>query len=318
MSSSAFHIRPVQGEDLQGICRVAEAALPADPFTPDLFARKVFLDQNFDSANVQVAETGGTVIGFAVSYTRRYPIEDMPDNSDRSWITLFAVAPEHQRQGVATALFEALESRLAAEGKSSVLVGPYTPNWWVPGVDVNAYPAALEFLSNRGYTEVVRPLSMDSNLVTYRRPEWVTEKEQSLLQQGVEFREFEPELIPKLFDFLRREFPGDWQRHIRETSARILRGEYGPQHIRCALDKGQIIGFAHFEGERFGPFGTAVSERGRGVGAVLLCHTVEAMRAGGLHNAFFLWTSDQSAKLYSEANFRESRRFALMKKSLGE
>lgn len=317
MADTGFTVRGMRGSDLAGVCDVARAALVADPVTPELFARKVFLDLNFDPRGSLVAESGGRVAGFITGFVRRYPIEDMADDSDRSWITLFAVHPDFQRRGIGSALFDAVEGWFRQEGKSAVLAGPYTPNWWIPGVDVNAYPGAVEFLKSRGYEEVTRPLAMDSDLVSYRRPQWVSEKQAALEAAGVKFRQLCPELVPDLFAFLKAEFPGDWQRHLRETVTRILRNEYPPRHVHVAIENGAVRGFAHFEGERFGPFGTARPERGRGMGAVLLCLTVEAMRDSGLHDAFFLWTADSTAKLYAEAGFRESRRFCLMKKALG-
>lgn len=316
MNAADVTTRAMTGGDLGAVCEIAAAALPADPLTPLLFARKVFLDVNFDGEGVRVAEVDGRVVGFITAFARCYPIEDMADDSDRGFIPLFAVHPDFQRKGIGTALFEDVERFLKSRGRTSVLVGPYTPNWWVPGVDVNAYPGAIAFLEKRGYVTATRPLSMDASLVHYRRPDWVDEKKRALESEGISFCEFTPELILPLFDFLKREFPGDWQRHLRETAQRILREEYPPRHIHIALDGGSVVGFAHFEGERFGPFGTAQSVRGRGIGAVLLCLTVEAMRASGLHDAYFLWTSDQSARIYSIAGFTETRRFALMKKDL--
>lgn len=313
----SFEVRSVRGEDLSGICRIIDAALPADPTPPELFAQRVFLDQNFDPEGVLVAETPEGVAGFVVSMVRRHRIEDMADDFDKSWVPMFAVHPAFQRRGIASALFEAVEQRVRALGKKEAQIGPYIPNWWTPGVDVAAYPGAIEFLKGRGYVEAVRPLSMDSNLVTYRRPQWIAERQESLEAAGVVFERLRPELVPGLFAFLRAEFPGDWQRHLRQTCNKILSGAASTGQINVVHENGRILGFAHSENERFGPFGTAAAERGRGLGAVLLCLQLEFMRGQGLHDAFFLWTSDSTAKLYSEAGFRETRRFALMKKSFG-
>ena len=52
---------------------------------------------------------------------------------------------------------------------------------------------------------------------------------------------------------------------------------------------------------------------GRGIGAVLLTCTLQAMRARGYHCAWFLWTDDRAAKLYRQHGFEEARRFALMR-----
>jgi hypothetical protein len=40
------------------------------------------------------------------------------------------------------------------------------------------------------------------------------------------------------------------------------------------------------------------------------------MKAKGLHNAWFLWTDEAAARVYDVGGFKESRRFAYMKKAL--
>lgn len=304
----------MQGEDLGAISRIIRESLHADDIPAEEFALKVFLDQNYSGDTCLVAEFGNQVIGFLAGFVRRYPIEDMPSNADRSWITLFAVDPQFRRQGVATALFERAEQAFRKAERSSTLVGPYTPNWWTPGVDEAAYPEAIRFLAGRGYELVTRPLSMRSDLNLYTRPAWVAEKLKTLQSEGYAYSSFSPECIPALFGFLKEEFPGDWQRHLRETAGKILKGDADPRQIHVVERNGAVQGFSHFEGERFGPFGTAASMRGKGLGVTLLCITVEAMKQCGAKGAFFMWTSDQSARIYSVAGFRESRRFSLMKK----
>lgn len=304
----------MQGQDLEAICRVIGSSLCADAISAEDFAAKVFLDLNFSPETCLVAEMGEEVVGFLAGFVRRYPIEDMPSDADRSWITLFAVAPEVRRQGIATALFDQAEQAFMKAGRSSTLVGPYTPSWWTPGVDEAAYPGAIRFLEGRGYKLVTRPLSMRSDITVYSRPEWVTEKLNELEGEGYSYSSLTPQQIPALFDFLKQEFPGDWQRHLRQTARSILDRDADPRQIHVVQHGGVVKGFSHFEGERFGPFGTAASLRGKGLGVTLLCITVEAMKQCGAGSAFFMWTSDQSARIYSVAGFRESRRFSLMKK----
>ena len=84
-----------------------------------------------------------------------------------------------------------------------------------------------------------------------------------------------------------------------------------------AIDRGTVVGFSHYENERFGPIGVAATERGRGVGQVLMYQTLCAQRAAGFRCAWFLWSDDKTAaKIYTAAGFREARRFALMKKEI--
>jgi mycothiol synthase len=61
----------------------------------------------------------------------------------------------------------------------------------------------------------------------------------------------------------------------------------------------------------------ATSQRGRGVGQVLMFATLQAQREAGFRAAWFLWSDDKTAeRIYNGAGFKETRRFALMKKGL--
>ena len=68
MADTGFTVRGMRGSDLAGVCDVARAALVADPVTPELFARKVFLDLNFDPRGSVVAESGGRVAAFLTGF----------------------------------------------------------------------------------------------------------------------------------------------------------------------------------------------------------------------------------------------------------
>jgi ribosomal protein S18 acetylase RimI-like enzyme len=56
----------------------------------------------------------------------------------------------------------------------------------------------------------------------------------------------------------------------------------------------------------------------RGIGTVLLARALRSMAGQGTHNAWVLWTGDQAARLYARFGFRESRRFAVLHKDLGQ
>ena len=290
--------------------------LTADPITSETFQRKVLLDQNFDQRGALVALGGSRVVGFALGLVRRFKLEDAPPDFDRSWITLIGVEAGYRRRGIGRRLVEGLEEWFRSNDCKTTFVSSYAPNYFTPGVDVNAYPEALEFFKSLGFVEVYRPLSMDASLVHLTTPDWVNEKE-ALLEGKVTIEPFRPELILPLLEWMRVEFVGDWQRFAREAMAKITTGEFRPDNVWIAHENGKVVGYCqHDNACRFGPFGVSASERGRGIGAVLLFKCLHAMRAKGLHNAWFLWTDDKVAKLYAEAGFTESRRFALLRKEL--
>jgi hypothetical protein len=211
-------------------------------------------------------------------------------------------------------LLDAAEQYLRSQERTSVGISPYAPGYFLPGVDVRAYAGGLQFLLDRGYKEVGRPLAMETRLWEWRVPEWATERRGRLEAEGVRFESYRPELTLPLLEFTRTEFPGDWVRVVRETMGRIMTGEPATRLI-IAHEQGQVLGFVHHENERFGPIGVASSQRGRGLGQVLQFEVLRAMQAQGFRCAWFLWSSDATARrLYDAAGFREARRFALLRK----
>ena len=104
---------------------------------------------------------------------------------------------------------------------------------------------------------------------------------------------------------------------VSETMVDVTLGRRAADDLILAYDGGRLIGFSQHECARFGPFGVAADGRGRGIGAVLLFRTLGIMRRKGHHNAWFMWTDDATAdRIYKSAGFRETRRYAVMKKTL--
>jgi len=302
--------------DLFDVLEILRAAMPADPISESRFTRQVLLDPNLRGEGMLVAVRGrGEVVGFCLSIARQVSLENAPSDADRGYVTILAVRPDMQRQGVGSELLAAAEAFLKSQGRSTVMVSSYAPGYFIPGVDVNAYAGGLEFFKKHGYAEVYRPLAMETSLWSLAWPEWIVQKARERAKDFA-IAPFRPDLAIPLIAFVQREFPGDWVRVVRETAGRIVQGD-PPNRLLIAIDQGVIVGFSHYENERFGPIGVAASQRGRGVGQVLMYATLSAQREAGFRTAWFLWSDDKTAaRLYTAAGFKETRRFALLKKSL--
>jgi mycothiol synthase len=303
------------------VLRLLKRNLPKESITEESFTRKVLLDPNFDPNGALTAfDVYGEAVGFLLALRRRRPLEDGAVDTDRGWITLFAVPESARRQGVGTLLFDHAEAWLRQQGCATVLISPYAPNYWTPGVDEAAYPEAAPFLHKRGYTTVSRPLSMEVALTAqWDVPEWAAQRLAALLYQGITIAPFHPQHVVALTEFLRREFPGDWQRYLRETMLEIVAGRRPADELLLAFGGETLVGFAQSEGERFGPFGVAAGMRGHGLGAALLCDALTGIRARGHGRAWFLWTDDRTAdRIYRPFGFRETRRYSVVKKTLSE
>ena len=305
-------IRPFAPHDLQPVLDLLAAAMPADPISEARFVRQVLLDPNFKPEGAPVAVRNDNAIGFALSIARQTPLENAPPDADRGYITLIAVAPAHQRQGIGGKLLAAAEGYLKSQNRSAVMVSSYAPNYFIPGIDVTAYVPALDFFTKmHGYAEVYRPIAMETSLLNWSIPQWIHERREKLAREGTIITPYKAEHTLPLLDFTKREFPGDWVRVVREAMIKT------PSPLLIALDKTEIVGFAHHDRQRFGPIGVAQSQRGRGVGQILMFATLQLQREQNFRTAWFLWSDDKTAqRLYHAAGFKEIRRFALLKKNI--
>jgi mycothiol synthase len=313
----ALTVDPYSPTDLDPVLAVLAAAMPHDPISPARFTRQVLLDPNFLPEGALVTHSGGRLAGFCLAMARQMPLENAPPDADRGYITLLGVLPSQQRQGIGSRLLEAAEAFLRAQGRATVLVSPYAPGYFIPGVDVNAYASGLQFFLKHGYRELYRPLAAEATLWECTMPERVAETTRRLTAEGARCEPYRPEWTLPLLEFVRREFPGDWVRVVRETMGRIVAGDSTTRLI-VALQKGRMLGFVHHENERFGPIGVAAAERGRGLGHPLMFAALGAMHEAGFRTAWFLWSDDATMRrLYDAAEFKERRRFAVLRKELG-
>ncbi len=316
MSTRTITINPFQPGDLGGVVSLLNREMTADPTTSANFQRRVLLDLNFSPAGAPVAKDGDRIVGFMCGMVRTYLMEDQTPDTDRGFITLLAVDRDHRRRGIGTRLWEQVKSYFSDRGAKAAVVGTFAPNYFVPGVDQVAYAGAIEFFKKQGFTVPVTVLSMDSNLLELRTPDWIVEKEAKLVSEGLTFETFRPEHTLPLLDHLRECFPGDWQRYLRESMVRKTMGQFERGEIYVATHEGRCLGFCQHENERFGPFGVDDKERGRGIGAVLLLKCLHGMKALAIHDAWFMSTTDDAAKVYIHGGFRETRRHAVMKVAL--
>ena len=158
-------VRGYRGTDESQLVELWNRALPCDCIDAPIFRRKVILDPNFAPDWLLVAEDDGRLAGFCLCLIRRVPLEKTGMQEEAGWISAFGVDPTLRRRGIGTALLDRALARFGAAGRKAVTIAAYIPNYFVPGVDVERYAEGLEFLRRRGFVELDRPLSMDTQLV---------------------------------------------------------------------------------------------------------------------------------------------------------
>ena len=302
--------------DLAGVLEVLAESMSAEAISESKFVRQVLLDHNFRADGALVAKIGEAIVGFCLALARHVPLENAPSDSERGYITLFGVLRKYQRRGIGSSMLARAEEYLRSQGRTVAMIAPYAPGYFICGVDLAAYADALAFFLKRGFNEIYRPIAMQIPLWNWTYPDWVVQKRARLESAGITIEPYRPALTLPILEFAAEEFAGDWVRVCRETMGRIMHGD-PPARIVVAHQDYKVLGFSHYDGERFGPIGVAASERGRGFGHVLMYQTLHAQRLAGFRTAWFLWSDDKTAtRLYTAAGFREVRRFAVLRKEL--
>ena len=314
----ALELRPYRGSDEQELLEVWHLSMPNDRVSESLFRTQVLLDPNFHPRNLLVAIKDRRVVGFILSLTRQVPLFLQGLEPDNAWITAFGVHPDYRQQGIGTSLFEHVIAQLTKDGRKTLEISPYVPNYFVPGIDTKAYPETIKYLEEKlGFDTLYHAISMGANLTDFQIPQELKDRiRQSEEKDNLTIRPISSHDIPDLMPFLIEHFGWDWFRHAQSYLLEYFRDSPHRICFLVARLKGEVVGFCQQKNERFGPFGVRPDCRGRGIGRMLLFKCLEIMSAKHVFFSYFLWTDENAARLYSIAGFERRREFAVMRKTL--
>ena len=305
--------------DTERLVAAWNRALPGDPITVDRFRSLVLLDVNFDAEGLRVARDGDRIVGAAYAVRRTVAMVGDDLEPGRGWIPFFFVTPSHRRRGVGARLMTEALDWLRGHGRTEADFASYTPQYILPGLDRDRYPAAAALLERHGFGTLYRATAMDLPLAEHTVPDGVRDTIDTLSAKGFGFGTPAPDELVPLIRLAHDTFNPDWARAIREAA----RAGVGADRIIVARHENEIIGWGMcgaYEAviDRFGPFGVDSRFRGRGLGEALLHLCLERMRALGAHNAWFLWTGEQTpaGHLYRKTGFTVTRRFDIMRAPL--
>ncbi len=310
-------ITPYTDRDREQLLRLWATALPLDAITIDTLETRVLLDENFDPEMFLLAHRGEALAGFVLGvHAKRMALGDADPQGDRCWITVFGVDPSEDLRVVGAQLLGEVERRFRSIGKKECRVASYPPGYFTPGIDKRAYKHVLDLFLAHKYEIFQEALSMDASIALFTVPESTAELERRLRTEGIEIRSYRRDDLVRFMAFLEKSMPSDWVRVERRNLRKIVEGGFHPEQVMLVTQGEEIIGYCQFEGSHFGPFGVSDQYQGRGIGTVLLARTLERMRQEGFHDAWVMWTDDAAAKVYTKFGFKETRRFALLKKVL--
>lgn len=298
-----MRLREFAVEDSATFVELWNAAYTRDPITERIFVRQTLGDPNFSPAGCWLAESAGRPAGFCLALAPGLPhLFGQPPGAGR--ITGIGVLPACRRRGIGSALLDRAVSFLKERSCRRVSVAAH--EYYVAGLDKEAYPEGLAFLAAKGFAVTGEAVAMGRMLYDLEWPAEARAAESRLLQEGITVKHLDTADAQALVDFFRSEFPSWIEFYLRKLDAG---GEAGD--IVVARTKDKVVGFCQrLEADHVGPFGVAEACRNRGLGTVMLYRLLDRMRQQGYRFAWFGETG-RAQPYYERAGFFVTRRYAI-------
>lgn len=253
-------IRNAARDDLPALCALFARANDAPYSLETVAEEKCFGDGIAGAPVVRVFERDGRLAGAAVSCGK--------------WLRILIVDRDARRQGIGSAL--------VADARPQVIAAE-PGNYFTPGVSDEGSRA---FFRGRGFVEKAWTWNLEVVLSAECSVLYEDDQHSALsTQHQVCTQHSAPSTVPRVLDFIEREFGRIW----RFEAARA------PENIRIAEVDGEIAGFVVHEANNrglgsFGPTGVAKAMRGRGIGRALLLASLADLRLLGYERAVIPWT----------------------------
>lgn len=268
-----------------------------------------------------VASAHGTLVGFI---TVQIALDKNRETRQAQLIVL-CVAPEYQRQGIGTALYDAALKVVRQRGATEMALGSGMPYLW-PGIPVEEVPA-LGFFAAHGWTYHGRCYDMLQPLQQYRTPSDVYQR---VAAQHILIEPATPEKPRELLRFIENEFP-HWlpiyvQADTPDSDARCVIATQGQTIVgalvittsRSDPRYGDLVwraAFSSVSGE-IGAVGVAAHKRGNGIGLALVAYASELLRDDGCAYGFIGWLT--AVGFYGKLGYTIWQQYALSCKQLND
>ena len=302
-AADKFKLRKFAAEDGGTFVGLWNSSYTRDPITLRTFVRQTLGDPNFSPDGCWLAEEQGKPAGFCLAMAPGQPhLFGQPTGIGR--ITGIGVLPEHRRRGIGSALLESALSFLKARSCRRVSVAAH--EYYVAGLDKEAYPEGLAFLAARGFKAAGEAVAMGRMLYDLEWPGAARQAESRLAGEGILVKHLEASDSQALVEFFRSEFPTWIEFYLHKLDA----GDDSDDIVVCRTSD-KVVGFCQrLEADHIGPFGVAEAWRNKGLGTVMLYRLLDGMRRKGFRFAWFGETG-RAQPYYERAGFFVTRRYAI-------
>ena len=297
------------------------------PFEEEKFYSFVLENPHFDPNLLLLAIEDHQVLGFALGFIRK---EDRQDESKPGYVSLLLVDPKHRRQGIGTALLDALQESFKQRKRTSMRCVFFSPvNWpWIipktkthdhpgaPAIRVNS-PEYFFFLHNKFHVEGI----VDAFHLPLSEYE-LTQDVSDILEHNKK-----EDIIIELYDpnkhFGLEEFYVAIDDRPFENAIKSNLEKDQPKPFLVISKSGKVVGWtgalyteesgrAHFDGIANSP-----EVRGRGMGKALFCVLAKTSKDNGSEFMTFFTGLDNMARfIYLYAGFKIIQTFAIVRKKI--
>jgi ribosomal protein S18 acetylase RimI-like enzyme len=269
-----MELAPVSKRDLKALAELVRACSPELDFVDD----KVLDEQSFNDPNYEISFLVQGLeqkkpVAFILGVTRKRESQKI------GHIKFFGVHPKFRGRRFGHEIFSEIERRFQKREVREIHIGECPAPYLMTGVTCEETEGVC-FLLGRGYERqsVVVDMVSDLGKVAFN-----LKPEQQLLVKEAGIHKAKTEEREAILAFAAAHFPG-W---AYEMKAALEKGTL----MLAGRDK-KITAFSACDGTNpgfFGPMGTLESERGKGLGQILMVKCLEAMKKAGHKKALIPW-----------------------------
>jgi N-acetylglutamate synthase-like GNAT family acetyltransferase len=254
-------------------------------FTPntDFFLEQTFSDPDFDPELLLGLFCEKKLVGAVLGIIRKWK------TPDTGFIKFIIVEDNHRQEETGRELLTEIEKRLRQKGASKIFYGSCSPYYLFPGVFIDDTPLR-SMLASCGWQESSERISriIDIRSMTITESTFNKRLEAGDISLTVASEAEKDEVL----GFIEAEFSKSW---AKETEPTFITDN--PAFCSIARDmKGNIIGFAAIHScnpNWFGPMGVSAKLRERGIGRLLVCHSLLHAKKQGAEKLLLPWINDK-------------------------
>jgi GNAT superfamily N-acetyltransferase len=223
---------------------------------------------------------------------------------DVSFLSYLYVENDSRKIGIGSSLISHFIELSRKQSANQIVIPGFTgnaPGYLQPGVNVETEKDALRLFRGHGFTEINKVFSMQRMLI---------DPIDIPIDKNWEVCHPDLDDVDSLSDAISHSVPGEWNSIFKE---RLM---LNPTKILIAKNSECVGAYSTWQETRFGPIGVRPEFRGRGLGRLILGHSLESMKRQGESKAWFSWSDEENLNFYQNFGFEITQRYLRLRRDL--